>query len=60
MAGDFNTTCTLCGALWDRLHNLPPTCNHTDAEWEAYRQQQGLGPDDIMPHWAVVEEPPQE
>lgn len=43
--------CTLCGALWDRVNNLPPTCSHTPAEWQAYATSINLQPGEALAMW---------
>ena len=51
----FNATCTLCGALWDRINFRPPACSHTEAEWQAYKEANQFG--NVWPRWNPVDPP---
>jgi hypothetical protein len=49
-----NVQCTLCGAVWERENSLPPACNHTDQEWNAYADAHPEIPRDTLARWAII------
>lgn len=49
--------CNYCGCVWDRINppvhvGTPQATTHTDAEWEAWRQGQGIPDGQVYARWS--------